>query len=181
MHKDDQYIIKACKKGDRKAQELLYRKYSAMLFGICLRYAKDRAEAQDFLQESLIVIFRDLHQYQPKAAFGAWLRRVTVNVCLQQLRKQRNIFQVHSIEEICSNSIQEEADIFSRFRERALLQMVQQLPTGYRVVFNLYAIEGYSHQEIAENLGISVNTSKSQLSRAKSTLRKLLEKELVDY
>lgn len=152
-----------------------------MLFGICLRYAKDRVEAQDFLQESLIVIFRDLHQYQPKAAFGAWLRKVTVNVCLQQLRKKRNIFQTHSIEEICSNSIREEADIFSRFRERALLQMVQKLPTGYRVVFNLYAIEGYNHQEIADSLGISVNTSKSQLSRAKVTLRKLLEKELVDY
>ncbi|MEN0049728.1 MAG: sigma-70 family RNA polymerase sigma factor [Bacteroidota bacterium] len=181
MHRDDLNIIKACKKGDRKAQELLYRKYNAMLFGICLRYAKDRQEAQDFLQESLIVLFRDLHQYQPKAAFGAWLRRVTVNICLQQLRKKQNVFQTHTIEEVCSNSIQKEADIFSRFREKALLQMVQQLPTGYRVVFNLYVIEGYSHQEIADSLDISVNTSKSQLSRAKASLRKLLEKELVDY
>ena len=167
MNKDDLNIIKACRKGDRKAQELLYRKYSAMLFGICLRYAKVRVEAQVFLQESWSVIFRDLHQYQPQAAFGAWLRRVTVNVCLQQLRKRQNIFQTYSIEEICSNSIREEANIFSRFRERALLQMVQQLPTGYRVVFNLYAIEGYSHQEIAARLDISVNTSKSQLSSSK--------------
>jgi len=181
LNKDDQHIINACKKGDRKAQELLYKKYSALLFGICLRYAKDRVEAQDFLQESLIIVFRDLHQYQPRSALGAWLRKVTVNVCLQQLRKKQNIFQTHSIEEVCSNSIQEEADIFSRFRERALLQMVQQLPTGYRIVFNLYAIEGYSHQEIAEMLNISASTSKSQLSRAKATLRKLLEKELVDY
>lgn len=150
-----------------------------MLFGVCLRYAKDRIEAEDFMQEGLIVIFRDLKQYRPTSALGAWMRRVMINVCLQQLRKRHNVFKVSSMEAKEVLMLQSAEDILGNLRAKELIQMVQSLPVGYRAVFNLYVIEGYSHKEIAELLNISMNTSKSQLSRAKANLRKLLEAELI--
>lgn len=150
-----------------------------MLFGVCLRYAQHRHEAEDLLQEGMIVIYRDLYQYQPTGPLGGWLRRVMVNVCLQHIRKRHRIITTTSIEHF-GEKLETDEDLFSQFRAKALLNMIQQLPPGYRLVFNLYVIEGNSHQEIADQLGVSVNTSKSQLSRAKATLRKMLEKELAD-
>ncbi|MEM9888925.1 MAG: sigma-70 family RNA polymerase sigma factor [Bacteroidota bacterium] len=179
LKKSDLNILKACIKGDTKAQTQLYRKHKAMLFGVCLRYAKDRIEAEDFMQEGLIVIFRDLKQYRPTSALGAWMRRVMINVCLQQLRKRHNVFKVSSMEAKEVLMLQSAEDILGNLRAKELIQMVQSLPVGYRAVFNLYVIEGYSHKEIAELLNISMNTSKSQLSRAKANLRKLLEAELI--
>ncbi len=179
MSKSDSYIITGCKQGIREAQNELFLKFRSMLFGVCLRYAKHRHEAEDLLQEGMIVIYRDLYQYKPIGALGAWLRRVMVNVCLQHLRKKHRIIPTTSIENY-GERLETDEDLFSQFRARALIKMVQQLPPGYRMVFNLYVIEGNSHQEIADLLGISINTSKSQLSRAKATLRKLLEKELAD-
>ncbi len=179
MNTSDAYIIDGCQRGDRAAQNELYRKYRAMLFGVCLRYAQHRHEAEDLLQEGMIVIFRDLYQYKPIGAFGGWLRRVMVNVCLQHLRKKHRIINTTSIEHY-GERLETDEDLFSQFRAKALIKMIQKLPPGYRMVFNLYVIEGITHQEIADLLGISINTSKSQLSRAKSTLRKMLEKELAD-
>lgn len=179
MSKSDSYIIEGCKQGDREAQNQLFLKYRSMLFGVCLRYAQHRHEAEDLLQEGMIIIYRDLYQYRPTGALGAWLRRVMVNVCLQHLRKKHRIIHTTSIENY-GEKFESDEDLFSQFRARALIKMIQQLPTGYKMVFNLYVIEGHAHQEIAEMLGISVNTSKSQLSRAKAALRKLLEKELAD-
>ncbi|MEM0991599.1 MAG: RNA polymerase sigma factor [Bacteroidota bacterium] len=180
MYKSDQHILKACRRGDAKAQTLLYQQHKAMLFGVCLRYAKNRVEAEDFMQEGLIVIFRDLKQYKPTGALGAWMRRVMINVCLQQLRKRHNVFEVSGMEDATAASLQQPADVMSDLGAKELMQMVQSLSVGYRTVFNLYVVEGYSHKEIAALLDISVNTSKSQLSRAKASLRALLEKELMD-
>ena len=171
----DRHIIKGCRKGDAKAQAQLYHRYKASLFGVCLRYARDRQEAEDFLQEGFIQIYKDLYQYRPTGSFPAWLRKVVVNVALQQLRKKKNIFSSVELERIADQHETEE-DLFSQFRAKALLKMVQQLPDGYRAVFNLYVIEGYTHKEIAKILSINESTSKSQLSRAKAMLRKLLEK-----
>ena len=179
MSKSDSYIIDGCKQGNRKAQNLLFLEFRSMLFGVCLRYAQNYQEAEDLLQDGMIVIYRDLYQYKPIGALGAWLRRVMVNVCLQHLRKKHRIIPTSSIDNF-GDRFEADENLFSRFREKALIKMIQKLPAGYKMVFNLYVIEGYSHQDIADMLGISINTSKSQLSRAKATLRKLLEKELAD-
>lgn len=177
MKFSDQNIIEGCKKGKPKAQRKLYETYKAMLFGVCLRYAQNRVEAEDFLQEGFIRIYRDLYQYQPQKAFGAWLRKVMVNSCLRQIQKNKNIFQEVDLNKI-SMSYEIEYEEESISREEQMIKMIQQLPPGYRAVFNMYVIEGYMHHEIASHLGISVNTSKSQLSRAKKILKNLFEKKM---
>jgi len=174
----EQQLVQACIKGNRKAQRQLYESYKRIMFGICLRYAHNRAEAEDMLQDGFVRIFRDLYQYKPIGPFGGWMRRVMVNSCLQHIRRRKKLFPIVDLQQI-ANSYQADDAIFSQFRQKALVNMIQQLPVGYRVVFNMYVIEGYSHKEIAEKLSISINTSKSQLSRAKAVLRKLLEKTIV--
>ena len=171
----EQELIRACKKGDRQAQELLYRRYSPRLYGVCLRYASSKEEAEDFLQEGFIKIYRNLYKYKPTGSFSAWLYRLMVNVALEKIRQNQKRKNQISIDQLV-NDPEVSEDIFSGFGARTIIKMVQQLPEGYRVVFNLYVIEGYSHKEIASLLDITESTSKSQLSRAKATLRKLLEK-----
>ncbi len=171
----EQELIRGCKKGDRQAQELLYRRYSPRLYGVCLRYASSKEEAEDFLQEGFMKIYRNLYKYQPTGSFSAWLYRLMVNVALEKIRQNQKRKNQLSIDEMV-NDPEIPEDIFSGFGVRTIVKMVQQLPEGYRVVFNLYVIEGYSHKEIASMLDITESTSKSQLSRAKATLRKLLEK-----
>ncbi len=177
-YSDDQ-LVQGCLRKDSKAQYALYQKYQHMLFRVCLRYAKDRPEAEDMLQEGFIKIFRDLHQYGSNGALGGWLRRVMVNTALQHLRKQKKWIADVEIEHIADQYTTGE-DVFARLGAEALTRLIQQLPVGYRMVFNLYVVEGYSHQEIADQLQVSVNTSKSQLSKAKATLRKMLEKIMVN-
>ena len=177
MNPSDQNIINGCNKGKPTAQRQLYETYKAMLFGVCLRYARNRAEAEDFLQEGFIRIYRDLYQYQPQKALGAWLRRVMVNSCLRQIQKNKNIFQEVNWEQI-TDSYEMEFEEEGNERQEDMIKMIQQLPPGYRAVFNMYVIEGYTHQEIASYLEISINTSKSQLSRAKNLLKKIFEKKM---
>ena len=175
LQNEDKQLLKGCKKGDQKAQAQLYNKYKGILFGVCLRYSKNREDAKDLLQEGFVNIFKDLYQYQPTSALGAWMRKVMVNTALQHIRKQKRLFPTVELSEY-TDAIESEEQLFSRFREKALIQMIQKLPDGYRAVFNLYVIEGYSHKEIAEQLGIAEASSKSQLSRAKQVLRRMLEK-----
>lgn len=169
-----QSLIKKCKAGDRRAQEELYRQYSPMLMGVCLRYASNKEEAEDFLQEGFVKIYANLYQYKPIGSFSGWLRRVVINVALQKLRRKKTQFVDIEIEHL-AESIESTEDIFSQFGAKMLIRLIQQLPDGYRTVFNMYVIEGYSHKEIAAKLEISEATSKSQLSRAKAALRKMLE------
>ena len=178
MNLTEKNIIQGCKKGERLAQQQLYEKYKAMLFGVCLRYAHNRMEAEDFLQEGFIRIYRDLYQYQPEKALGAWLRRVMVNCCLRQLEKQKNIFSEVDWNQV-GGSYEMKLEEKEDNREQQLIKMIQQLPPGYRAVFNMHVIEGYTHQEIAEYLKISANTSKSQLSRAKNLLKNLFKKKVI--
>jgi RNA polymerase sigma-70 factor (ECF subfamily) len=171
-------IIKAAKRGNPKAQRYLYEQYKVGLFTVCLRYSRDRLEAEDILHEGFIKIFKDLHQYTGKGSIEAWMRKVMVNTALQYLRKWKRDWQhVDSFE--YEDAIQSQEVVFQKLGLEELTRMIQQLPDGYKIVFNLYVIEGYSHREIAELLGISENTSKTQLFKAKATLRKQLEKRLL--
>ena len=149
------------------------------MFRVCLRYGKDRAEAEDMLQDGFIKVFTDLHQYKSSGALGGWIRKVIVNVALMHIRKKRVLFSVTEISDL-SNELRTDENIFAEINAKALTKIIQQLPDGYRTVFNLYAIEGFSHKEIGEKLKISVGTSKSQLSKAKAMLRMMIEKIMVD-
>lgn len=179
MEQSDNILLKGCLKGDRNAQKALYEKFKVPMFRICLRYANDRAEAEDMLQEGFVKVFSDLHQFRAEGPLGGWIRRVMVNIALMQIRKRKKLFSDVEIENL-SDSVTTDEDIFAEMNAKALTRIIQKLPTGYRVVFNMFVIEGYSHKEIAEKLEVSINTSKSQLSKAKATLRRMLEKIIVE-
>ncbi len=173
---DDQQIIEGCAKHNRNAQQLLYDKYSRFLLGVCLRYATDKAEAEDILQESFLKIFFNIKDYSGTGSFIGWLRKVAVNTAITHYHKNLK-FRYHiEIEEFVSvetGVMSFEEDFFT---SEELYKVLNELPAGYRMVFNLYAVEGYKHKEIAAMLGIDTNTSKSQYSRAKAAIRDKLEK-----
>lgn len=166
----DKRFIKKALAGDQAAYKALYDLYKQSLFVVCLRYAKDRAIAQDYLQEAFINIFKNLQQFDPlKGAFESWAKRIAINVCLSDIRK--NTLYAVSI----SKAEQVEAYEVSALSNMALQEMldcIQKLPLGYRTVFNMYVIDGFSHKEIAEALNVSVSTSKSQLMKARQLLQK---------
>jgi len=162
-------IIKGCLKGERKAQQHLYESYSKKFFAICLRYVKDRDLAEDIMIEGFMKIFEKLPQYEAKGSFEGWMKRIVVTQSLLTLRNNRNLSM-----EVNMESHLETADSpyeLNHLETAELMDLIQGLPVGYRTVFNLYAIEGYSHAEIAELLGITESTSKSQLNRARNTLK----------
>ena len=171
----DRHIIEGCTKHDRKAQKLLYDKYSRFLLGICLRYVADKAEAEDILQESLLKVFLNIKDYSGTGSFTGWLRKIVVNTAITHYHKNLK-FRYHlEIDEYISvetGTTSFEEDFFT---SDELYKILNDLPKGYRLIFNLYAVEGYKHKEIAEMLNIDVNTSKSQYSRAKALMRKKLE------
>jgi len=156
---------------------VFYDKFSRQLFGICLRYAKDHDEAEDLLQETFIRAFRSIEQFDSKGALGAWLRRITVNVCLEMYRKNKTLSEhLKNFGEENNEDSSLDSALNSLVLED-LVEKIQQLPPGFRTVFNLYAIEGFNHNEIAEMLKISSGTSKSQYSRARQLLREKIEQE----
>lgn len=148
------------------------------VMGICMRYARDRSEAEDMMQEGFIKVYSDLYQYRPIGPLGGWIRRVVVNSCLRFIRKRKRLV-FNEFSGMQTELLPTDENIISDLGAQDLMKLVQQLPDGYRLVFNLYVVEGFTHQEIADQLGISVNTSKSQLSRAKASLRKTIEKILI--
>lgn len=172
----DQQIIELCAKHDRKAQQELYDRYSRLLLGVCLRYASDKAEAEDILQESFLKIFNSIREYSGSGSFIGWLRKIAVNTSITHYHKNLKYRYHVEIEEFVSTEtgvMSFEEDFFT---SEELFIVLNELPAGYRMVFNLYAVEGYKHKEIAEMLGIDTNTSKSQYSRAKAVIREKLEK-----
>lgn len=178
MERANNQLIRRCLAGNPAAQRELYEAFKVPLFRVCLRYAKDRSEAEDMLQDGFIKIFQDLKNYRGTGVFAGWMRKVMVNTALQHLRKQKKMFPSIDLQEV-HDQFETDEDIHSDLNAKALTQLVQQLPAGYRAVFNLYVIEGYSHQEIAQQLGITTSTSKSQLFKAKASLRGLLEKLII--
>lgn len=165
-------LITGCKAGNRRSQELLYHSLAGKMFAVCLRYLPNRAEAEDMLQNAFIKAFERIDSYKGEGSFEGWLRRLVVNTCLDHYRK--NTF--HRLTDSMEEHHEEQWSIApsSQLHAEDLLKLVQQLPEGYRMIFNLYAIEGFSHKEIADQLGISEGTSKSQLSRARQLLQQRL-------
>jgi RNA polymerase sigma factor (sigma-70 family) len=173
-------LMEGCKAGDRKMQELLYKQTSAKMFALCLRYAKDRMEAEDSLQLGYIKVFQKLKEFRGDGAFEGWMRRVMVNTAIESYRKNLRNLSVVQIEDVYEQA--PAAYDYSKLEMQDLLKLIQQLADGYRLVFNMYAIEGYSHKEIAETLGISEGASKSQLSRARAILKeKITKMEGINY
>ncbi len=162
-------LLKGCRKGRPKSQEALYRRFAPAMYGICLQYATNEEDAQDILQDGFIKVFAKLDQVKIPAAFPGWIRRLMINTALEKYRSQVIIQRMDDVR----GEIPEESDsgIFSELASEELVALIQTLSPKYRMVFNLYAIEGYSHKEISEELGVSVGTSKSNLSRARSILQ----------
>lgn len=164
-------LIKNCKKGNAKAQGQLYTLYAKTLFSLCLKYSRNYAEAEDSLQDTFLTVFKKIAQYNNKGSFEGWLKRIAINTALQKYRSEGIFGIVHeNIEEEVTVTIDED-DISVDF----LLKIIQELPDRYRLVFNLYALDGYSHKEIAEMLKISQGTSKSNLARARIILKERIE------
>jgi RNA polymerase sigma-70 factor (ECF subfamily) len=169
-------LIQNCKKGDRKAQEQLYRTYANVLFGLCLKYSRNKTEAEDNLHDSFMVIFDKIDQFKFKGSFEGWMKRITVNTVLQKYRKNQYL-------KLVTENIEEEAEADYEYADielSTLLQYVQELPTKYRLTFNLYVLDGYSHKEISDLLGTSQGTSKSNLARARMILKDKIKKENIN-
>jgi RNA polymerase sigma factor (sigma-70 family) len=173
---NDQEIIDGCVRHNRRAQQMLYDKYSRFLLGICLRYASDKAEAEDILQDSFLKIYFNIKDFSGTGSFAGWLRKVAVNTAITHYHKNLKHRYHIEIEEYVSVETGTSSFEEDFFTSDELYRILNELPTGYKMVFNLYAVEGYKHKEIAEMLGIDTNTSKSQYSRAKAVLREKLEK-----
>ncbi len=169
-------LIAACRRGDSTAQRQLFEKYKNPLFNVCLRYARDRPEAQDILQDAFLSIFRDLGQYNGNGAFEGWMHRVTVRSALQHLRKKNPLRFAEDYDDLPANTWNTIPD--TDLNSEAILGMVQQLPPGYRTVFNLHCVEAYSYTEIAAELGITESTVRSQYVRACKQLRGMVERLL---
>lgn len=164
-------LIHECKDNNTKAQEQLYRLLAPKLFTVCLKYSRNYEEAQDNLQESFLIIFNKINQFKNAGSFEGWAKRIVVNYVLQQYRKQ-NIFEIVSEKIPDDDEIEIDDDNISL---EFLTKIIQELPDRYRLVFNLYVLDGYSHKEIAEMLEINIGTSKSNLARAKAILKGKIE------
>jgi RNA polymerase sigma factor (sigma-70 family) len=172
----DQQIIEGCARHERKAQKLLYEKYSRLLLGICMRYASDKAEAEDILQDSFLKIFFRIGDYSGTGSFIGWLRKVVVNTAITHYHlnlKYRYHVDIEDYVSVESGVSGFEEDFFT---SDELYKVLNELPGGYRMIFNLYAVEGYKHKEIAKMMKIDTSTSKSQYSRAKAVIRDKLAK-----
>lgn len=172
----DEQLVEGCVKKQALAQKALYDKYSRRMLGVCLRYASSTDEAQDILQDGFIKVFDKIEAFNAKGSLEGWIRRIMVNTALDNFRKNKKHMNQTDVDDI---KYQLKADNFvvESLEAKALLKIIQTLPTGFRTVFNLYAIEGYSHKEIGVMLDVSEGTSKSQYSRARAYIQKILEKE----
>ncbi len=164
-------LIHNCKKEDIKAQEELYRLYANKLFAVCLKYSNSYQQAEDNLQDGFMMIFEKIQQYQDKGSFEGWMKRIMINITLQKYRKQR-VFEIVNEDLLKEPELEIDEELFSI---DFLLKIIQELPDRYRQVFNLYALDGYSHKEIGEMLQISTGTSKSNLARARIILKEKIE------
>ncbi len=164
-------LIKNCKKKQPKAQSILYKRYASVLFSVCLKYAPNYTEAEDILQDAFMTIFDKITQYKNKGSFEGWLKRIVINTALQRYRKP-GVYSLVNEENIKEVEVEIEEDAIPL---DFLLSIIQELPDRYRMVFNLYVMDGYSHREISEMLHISQGTSKSNLARARIILKEKIE------
>jgi RNA polymerase sigma-70 factor (ECF subfamily) len=167
----DEQLLQGCIRNDASAQKGLYDKFSRKMFGVCLRYASNREEAEDLLQEGFVKVFQNLSSFNSEGSFEGWIRRIMVNTALDFIRRQKLVWSDQEIEDDQLSG----DDTMEKLGVNELLKLINALPPGFRTVFNLYAIEGYQHKEIGQLLGISENTSKSQFARARTQLAKQIQ------
>ncbi|OZI06087.1 RNA polymerase subunit sigma-70 [Siphonobacter sp. BAB-5385] len=172
LFQTEEQLVKACQKADPKAQRRVYEKYSARMLAVCRRYFKDEYEAEECMVEGFVKVFERISQFKLEGSFEGWIRRIVVNECLMALRSKKQLGWQTSYDEILYEPDPQLPETSLEVAD--LLKLVDQLPTGYRTVFNLYAIDGYSHEEIARTLQITESTSKSQLHRARALLQRLI-------
>lgn len=166
-------LLENCINGSRKAQKELYEHYSPKMFAVCLRYSKNQMDAEDILQDGFVKLFNNLHRFRGEGSFDGWVRRIFVNTAIEHIRRKNlNTTVSDGLENIIADKQKSALD---NLYEKDILRTSRTLSEGYRTVFNLYAVEGYSHKEIAQQLGITESTSKSQFSRAKAILRNMLQ------
>jgi RNA polymerase sigma factor (sigma-70 family) len=173
----DSDLIRGCLSGDSRMQEALYNRFAPKMYAVCLRYSNNADDAQDLLQEGFVKIFKNLDRFRAEGSFEGWVRRVFVNTSIEHYRRKVNLVSASDREEAYIED--HSSNALDKLAEKDIIKLVQELSPGYRAVFNMYAIEGYSHKEIGTILGISEGTSKSQLARAKGILQKKV-KEFLD-
>jgi RNA polymerase sigma-70 factor (ECF subfamily) len=169
-------LIQGCIEGDRKMQEALYNKFSPKMYAVCLRYAGNADDAQDILQDGFVKIYKNLARFRGEGSFEGWIRRIFVNTAIEHLRRKTFLTPIAEKEE--NTILYKEKTALDRLGEKDILNLISQLSPGYRTVFNLYVVEGYTHKEIGDILGISEGTSKSQLARARMILQDMVIKFL---
>lgn len=163
-------IIKDCASGNVRAQETLYRMFAPKMYGVCLRYAKDKTEAEDSMQEGFIKVFTNIKKFRHEGSFEGWMRRIMVNVSLEKFRKQH---LMHPVEDVAIyETVNFSDEIISKISANELVKVIQELPPRYKMVFNLFVMEGMNHKEISDEMNISVGTSKSNLARARDILKR---------
>ena len=171
---DERELVLGCRRNDRGSQRRLYDAFAGRMLVVCLRYTKDRADAEDVLQDAFVKVFEKIHTYRFEAPLRGWIRAIVVNTALNHLRSRKPWQFTEDLNGSAAQELDPASTPISGLQLNELLGLIGQLPTGCRTIFNLYAIEGYSHSEIAAMLGISEGTSKSQYSRARYLLQKLL-------
>lgn len=171
----EEEILDGCIAQERFYQELLYRRHAPKMYGICLSYACDRSLAQDMLQEGFIKVYRNIGSFKREGSLEGWIRKIVVNTALDLLRQRKNI-EKYLTEEVKETGASEENRALPDLQMNDILSLVERLPEGARVIFNLVALDGYTHKEIAEELDISIGTSKSQYNRARMLLQEWLRK-----
>ncbi|MCX6285012.1 MAG: sigma-70 family RNA polymerase sigma factor [Bacteroidetes bacterium] len=174
----DEKIVKDCIAGKRQAQKLLFDTFAPLMLGVCIRYCRDRDEAEDILQEAFIKVFQNIHSFRGEGSLAGWIKRVVINHAINYINKRNKIARHEKIDEIRETEIidmNEVIDFPDEYNPALLLKLIQELPSGYRTVFNLHIFEDYGHKEIAEALGISENTSKTQLFKARRWLKNKIE------
>lgn len=173
---DESKLIRDCLQGKPAAQRLLYERYAPVMLGVCYRYTKSLGDAEDVLQEAFVKVFRFLHQYQNKGELGAWIRRIMVTTAINYMKKHSRYQADLSFDDITLHPVSSDhPTILTDAKE--LAELIRQLPPGYQAIFNLHAVEGYSHVEIGKILGINEGTSRSQYARARALLISWLEKQ----
>lgn len=176
----EEAILQDCMQNDALAQKELYNRYSPKMLAVCYRFAHNREDAEDMLQEGFIKVFLQIHTFRNQGAFEGWIRRIMVHTCINSLKKNKKF--IESVDLIHANSIQVRDEVIpSIVQAKQLIEYIRLLPLGYRTVLNLYAIEGYSHKEIGEMLDVEESTSRSQYTRAKQMLEDILLKKNVIY
>lgn len=175
VNKEEYQLIQKCIAGENLAQKKLFNKYYSLMFGVCIRYANDREEAKEILQEGFIKIFRSLETFKFEGTLINWMKKIMVNTAIDKYRKKSNEPVQIPLEDT-NNETDLNEDIYAKLSKEDLLNCISKLPAGYKTIFNLYVIEGYSHKEISEKLGISEGTSKSQLFKAKLSLQEMIRK-----